>query len=79
MGKCFIFSVNLGICPLKSIISRKMSPGLSDFNTHLEGFYQGDMIGKCSFIASEPRHVPPHIKCLREPSASCSEDFNTHL
>ena len=54
----FIFQVNLGMRPLKSIIS-KNKPSSDVFNTHFWGF-SGDRWEIIHF-SSKPRHVTPQI------------------
>ena len=62
-GKTFIFSINLGMWPLKSIISEK-EPCSEGFNTHLWCF-QGHRWENMNF-STKPRHVTPQIDCLGE-------------
>ena len=59
--KTFIFWVNLGMWPLKSIVSEKWSL-LWGFSTHLWGFW-GDRWENIHF-ESKPRHVTPQIDRL---------------
>ena len=60
-GKMFIFRVNLGMWPLKLIISGKMSPVLRFQHTFM-GF-SGDRWENVPF-ESKPRHVTPQIDLL---------------
>ena len=60
-GKTFIFWVNLGMWPLKSIISEKWAL-FWGFNTYLWGF-SGDWWQNVHF-SSKPRHVTPQIEHL---------------
>ena len=62
----FIFRVNLGMLPLKLIISEN-EPCSEGFNTHLWGFW-GDKWEDIHF-ESKPRHVTPQINCLRKTSS----------
>ena len=61
----WIFRVNLGMSPLKSIVSEKQAL-FCGFKHTFMGFLQSYM-GKCSFL-SKPRHVTPQIDCLRKMS-----------
>ena len=63
--KMFIFWVNLGMWPLKLIISEKMSPVLR-VSTHLWAS-SGDRWENVHF-SSKPRHVTPQIDHLRKSS-----------
>ena len=65
-GKTFIFRVNLGMWPLKSIISEKKEPCSECFNTHLWCF-QGHRWENMNF-STKPRHVTPQIDCLGKTS-----------
>ena len=60
-GKMIIFQVNLGMWPLKSIISEKQALFWGFQHTFM-GFLMRYM-GKCSFL-SKPRHVTPQINHL---------------
>ena len=62
-GKTFILRVNLGMWPLKLIVSEN-EPCSEGFNIHLWGF-QGDRSANIHF-ESKPRHVTPQIDCLGE-------------
>ena len=62
-GKTFILRVNLGMQPIKLIIS-EIRALFWGFNTHLWGF-QGDRWENVHF-ESKPRHVTPQINCLRK-------------
>ena len=64
-GKMFIFRVNLGMWPLKSIVFKNehCSEG---FNTHLWGF-QGHRWENVHF-STKPRHVDPQNDCCRKTS-----------
>ena len=59
----FIFGVNLGMWPLKSIVSEK-EPCSEGFKTHLWCF-QGHTWENINF-STKPRHVTPQIDCLGE-------------
>ena len=61
----FIFRVNLGMLPLKLIISEKKSHVLK-VSTHLWCF-QGHRQENMNF-STKPRHVTPQIDCLGETS-----------
>ena len=61
-GKMFIFRVNLGMQPLKSIVSENGS--LFWGYQHTWGF-QGDRWDNVHFV-SKPRHANPQIDCLRK-------------
>ena len=65
-GKMFIFRVNLGMLPLKSIVSEKKEPCSEGFNTHLWCF-QRHRWENMNF-STKPRHVTPQINCLGEMS-----------
>ena len=62
-GKTFIFQVNLGMWPLKSIVSEKQSLCWGFQHTFI-AFWRR-MMGKHSF-SSKHRHVTPQIDCLRK-------------
>ena len=62
-GKTFIFWVNLGMWPLKSIVLEKWVL-LWGFNTHLWGFW-GDRWENINF-SCKPKHVTPQIDHLRK-------------
>ena len=62
-GKTFILRVNLGMSPLKSIVSEKQAL-FWGFNTHLWGF-SGDRWENVHF-ESKLRHVTPQIDCLEK-------------
>ena len=64
-GKMFIVRVNLGMWPLKLIISEK-EPCSEGFNTYLCCF-QGHRWENMNF-STKPRHVTPQIDCLGETS-----------
>ena len=64
-GKTFIFRVNLGMWPLKMIVSEKQAL-FWGFNTHLWDF-QGDRWENINFL-SKPRHVTPQNDHLRKMS-----------
>ena len=64
-GKTFIFQLNLGMWPLKSIVLEKQVL-FWGFNTHLWGF-SGDRWENVHF-KSKPRHVTPQINHLRKMS-----------
>ena len=64
-GKTFIFRVNLGMWPHKSIVSEKRAL-FWGFNTHLWGFW-GDRWENVHF-QHKPRDVTPPIDRLRKPS-----------
>ena len=62
----FIFQVNLGMWPLKLIVSEKHEPCSEGFNTHL--WISKEIDGKTFICSSKPRHVTPQIDCLRKMS-----------
>ena len=64
-GKTFIFRVNLGIWPLKSIISEKQALFWGFQHTFI--MFPRRLIGKCSFL-SKPSHLTPQINRLRKTS-----------
>ena len=64
-GKTFIFRVNLGMWPLKSIVSEKWAL-FWGFNIHLWGL-SGDRWENVYF-EGKPRHVTPQIDCLGKTS-----------
>ena len=64
-GKMFIFRVNLGMLPLKSIVSEN-EPCFEGFNTHIWCF-QGHRQENIHF-SSKPRHVTPQIDRLGKTS-----------
>ena len=78
-GKTFIFHLNLGMWPLKSIVMEKQVL-FWGFNTHLWGF-SGDRWENVHF-KSKPRHVTPQINHLRKmspPSQSLTQSQQVYI
>ena len=76
MGKHLFSWVNLGMWPLKSIISEKQVL-FWWVSTHIYGDFSGDRWENIHF-SSKARHVTPQIDCLRKMSP-IFDVFNTHF
>ena len=63
----FIFRVNLGMWPLKSIVSEKQALFWGFQHTFMGVSKEID--GKTFIFMSKPRHVTPQIDCLMEKQA----------
>ena len=75
-GKTFILRVNLGMWPLKFIVSENMSPVLR-VSTHIYVVTK-EIDGKTFILRVNLRHVTPQIDCLSK-NEPCCKGINTHL